>query len=198
MKKVTLLASLALVCMSVSLGASAQNADTLYFYKGGQIITKMPIAEIDSFTFTPQAPVSQGYGIDLAMTAQYGGMIYNASLKKHSIYVYNQGVKVYVHEEKQWLNFPWSQIKSNWKELSEGISFKLYYDKFWLSDGLNIIGFMNNTWAIWPIVSGEFSTANVRIWEDVGGPHINATITQNPDKSVTITDGKDTSTAKEW
>ena len=202
MKKITLLlAVMALTCVCLS----AQNADTIYFYKGGEIVIKIPVAEIDSFTFSPQAPMFQGYGIDLAATAQYGGMIYcsgvwNIEASKNAIYVYNTGIAVKHEKSGKWMPFPWSQINKDWKTLSGGREFRLFYDDE--KDCLAIIYWWGELgfWRMIPISTNIDSWgAYEKVWEYNGGnPFINSSITQNMDKSVTITDGKFSSTAKEW
>ena len=204
MKKITLLAVMALVCMSVSLSTSAQNADTLYFYKGGQIVIKIPVAEIDSFTFTPQAPVFEGYGIDLAMTAQYGGMFLDNSYNKnkYAVFFYEQGIKIYLFAGKQWLNFPWSQISKDWKDLAGTANFKVGYDIGYNPFGPCVILFDSHydCWSIIPIfATGNGYLVEPSIWEVNGGtPFVNFKITMELDKSVTLDDGKDKITAKEW
>ena len=209
MKKTTLLlAAMALVCMSLSLSASAQNADTLYFYKGGQIVIKIPVAEIDSFTFTPQAPVSQGYGIDLAMTAQYGGIVYDLEVDppekgRNVIYLYNQGVKVFIAATATWVNFPWSQINKDWKTMAGGKEFRLIYTNWpyqgkavelaiiYLADDKTPDGY--DIWVLHPVVvNGVPIRISANSWRI--GPFVSSQFLQNSDGSLTIGG----ITAKEW
>ena len=193
MKKVTLLAAMALVCMSVSLSASAQNADTLYFYKGGQIVIKIPIAEVDSFTFSPQAPVSQGYGIDLAMTAQYGGASYSRLGQEIVTVVYKHGVKYFLVTDNTIVNHPWSQIKTDWQSLSEGYIFKLTYT--YSSLGPNVPAVVFDTpknpgmWTFqWLSISGGESILSPSLWDYNGNSPLinNISLTQNSDGSLAI------------
>lgn len=195
MKKIILL--LAMMVSFACANINAQNADSLYFYKNGNIMLKIAIADVDSFTFVPKAPEFQGYGIDLSATGEYGGMVQDSEYDKYGIYLYDKGIKCYSVKEGLWRNFLWKDVKSNWKELSKGKSFRITFDNQHKVPAIiyleSVLSDDETYWIIVPIVG------NAEHWGVVGNwkPNIDYKM-EMEGYSLKMTDGVSTIISGSW
>jgi hypothetical protein len=156
----------------------------------------IPYQNLITFSFPPIVVDGVNkYGIDVEATELYGGLTLDWYNNKHAVFVYDKGIKVYHFTDKTWQKWSWNDIKPNWKELSEGNSFRLYYG--YTTKVLEII-YYNAKWQMWmcvPIV-GEKELYGIDP-SFFNTPLLSFTLIVNSGE-VAITDGIVTVIAKEW